>query len=371
MDLYHTSNQAEKMLQTKADIMKIPLGGSMELLPLCNMNCKMCYVRMTKEEMNGTGYSMLSCDEWLRIADEGIEQGMLFLLLTGGEPLLYPEFTRLYQELSKRGLILSLNTNGTLINEETAKLLSSFGCRRVNITLYGKDDETYGRLCSNPKGFSQVMEGAKLLKKYNVPFRFTCSLTPDNVEQLEELYEIARSFDVPLSVAAYMFPASRREVDADHQFRLSPEKAGEMIVKSYQLSNPEADMEVAARITLDKAQNPPRFAYCDGFACHAGKSGFWMNWKGELLPCGMFTDFKISLKEHSFKECWEYIVKKCSRVPTCSECKDCEKQNICQVCQANCFNETGSYTGKPEYMCRMTDAMIGGMSRFVNNDSNR
>ena len=52
----------------------------MELLPLCNMNCKMCYVRKSKTEMDAEG-RMLSCDEWLSIADEAVEAGTLFCCL--------------------------------------------------------------------------------------------------------------------------------------------------------------------------------------------------------------------------------------------------------------------------------------------------
>ena len=69
MELYQISNRAEKMLQIKADQEKIPLGGSLELLPLCNMNCKMCYVRQTREEMAAQG-TMLSCDAAARALAE-------------------------------------------------------------------------------------------------------------------------------------------------------------------------------------------------------------------------------------------------------------------------------------------------------------
>ncbi|MGN0479535.1 MAG: radical SAM protein, partial [Hominenteromicrobium sp.] len=156
MELYHASTYAEQVLRAKADQNHIPLGGSLELLPLCNMDCKMCYVRKTKAEMDAEG-RLLTCDEWLKIADEAVQEGLLFLLLTGGEPLLYPEFPRLYAALAQKGIILSVNTNGTLIDEAYAELFSQYGCRRLNITLYGKDDATYAELCRNPKGFTQVM----------------------------------------------------------------------------------------------------------------------------------------------------------------------------------------------------------------------
>ena len=72
MELYHVEEGVEKQLQHKADINNIPLGGALELLPLCNMDCKMCYVKQTKEEMHTQG-RLLSCEEWLDIARQGVQ----------------------------------------------------------------------------------------------------------------------------------------------------------------------------------------------------------------------------------------------------------------------------------------------------------
>lgn len=364
MELYHATTDAEKILCMKADLTHTPIGGTMELLPLCNMDCKMCYVRKSKAEMEAEG-RMLSCDEWLRIADEAVEAGTLFLLLTGGEPLMYPEFRRLYAELSRKGLILSVNTNGTLIDEEWADFFAEHGCRRMNITLYGKNDETYAKLCGNPHGFTQVMRAAKLLKERNVSFRLTCSVTPQNVDDLPELYAIARELNVPLQAACYMFPGERRGIDAERQYRMAPEEAGACVMRCFQYANPGANAEIASRMTLAKTRQPGKLATAHGFNCRAGHSGFWMNWKGELLPCGMFSDPKISLLDHSFRACWDYVVQQTKDIPLCAKCKECDLQNICQVCPAACYTETGSTDGWPEYVCRMTHELVRQMRATI------
>ena len=51
----------------------------------------------------------------------------------------------------------------------------------------------------NPKGFTQVMRACQLLKERNVPFRLTCSVTPENVNQLKDLFKIANELNVPFS----------------------------------------------------------------------------------------------------------------------------------------------------------------------------
>ena len=63
---------------------------------------------------------MRTADEWLKVAKEAADMGCLFLLLTGGEPLLHPEFKQIYRGLQELGIYLTVNTNGTLIDEEMA-----------------------------------------------------------------------------------------------------------------------------------------------------------------------------------------------------------------------------------------------------------
>ena len=120
----------EKMLVQKAYQRQAPVNGSLELLPLCNMNCDMCYVRLSKAEMEQKG-RLRTKEEWIRLAHQMKDAGTLFLLLTGGEPLLFPGFKELYIELQNMGMILTINTNGTLINEEWADFFQKYKPRRM------------------------------------------------------------------------------------------------------------------------------------------------------------------------------------------------------------------------------------------------
>ena len=146
-------------LYSKAARQRIPLGGTFELSPVCNFSCHMCYVRKTKAELARLGKREITADEWIRMGKECRDAGMLYLLLTGGEPFLYPEFRRLYEALHEMGLLLILNTNGTLIDEETVGWLKDRAPSRVNVTLYGASRETYGRVCQNSDGFELAERG--------------------------------------------------------------------------------------------------------------------------------------------------------------------------------------------------------------------
>ena len=175
MDPIQGATTLERRLVHKAKQSKVPINGSIELLPLCNMNCDMCYVRLSPSEMEAQG-RLRSLNEWLQVAEEMKNAGTLFLLLTGGEPLLYPEFKQLYLKLKDMGFVITINTNGTLIDEVLADFFSDHKPRRINITLYGSDDNAYQELCHYPGGFDKVMHAVKLLKGYYSQSAKTCQV---------------------------------------------------------------------------------------------------------------------------------------------------------------------------------------------------
>ena len=77
--------QIMKYLFSKAGKEKVPLSAAFEISPECNMNCKMCYVKMTTKEMEKVGRKR-TVEEWLDIAKQAQKLGLLHILLTGGEP---------------------------------------------------------------------------------------------------------------------------------------------------------------------------------------------------------------------------------------------------------------------------------------------
>ena len=79
----------------------------------------------------------LSVPAWLELARDAVDNGMVFLLLTGGEIFLRPDFLDLYTPLTRMGLVVNLFTNGTLISDRVAARLAEAPPSRTEITLYG------------------------------------------------------------------------------------------------------------------------------------------------------------------------------------------------------------------------------------------
>ena len=141
-----TSANIKQILTRRCAARGIPISGIFELTPRCNLNCKMCYVRLTPAQMEPLGRE-LSAEEWLSLGQQAKDAGMVFLLLTGGEPTIRQDFPYIYEKLSQMGLSISINTNATLLTQEIREVWHRFPPAQVNVTVYGTCPEDYEKLC--------------------------------------------------------------------------------------------------------------------------------------------------------------------------------------------------------------------------------
>ena len=358
MDAMSSALWVEGRLCNAATQKRIPLGGSLELLPLCNMNCDMCYVRLSRDEMNQKG-RIRSGKEWLEVAKQMRDAGTLFILLTGGEPLLHPDFRTIYCELKKMGMIVTLNTNGTLIDENLADFFASYRPRRVNITLYGKNAETYERLCHYGAGYEMAVRGIRLLRERGIDVKINGSLTKENREDISQLLETAKQLDAPIHIDTYMYPAGReRNTGFHYEARLAPEEAARARVEILQASFTEEEYRLYRERTLQMADSASPEKPDLHIRCRAGRSSFVVNWLGNMTPCVMLKGPSVNVFENGFAKSWSEIVEKTEKIQTSEKCGKCSLREVCNTCAACALLETGNYDGVPDYVCRYTKEIV-------------
>ena len=360
-----TGNQTElqiiEHMHRRAVAQGIPLNGTFELTPLCSMACKMCYVRMSPEEFAATGKRLRTADEWLALAREAKEQGMLLLLLTGGEPFLYPEFRRLYTELRQMGFVISINSNATLITEETVAWLKENPPQRINITLYGASDATYARLCGHPTGFTQVTRAIGLLRDAGISVKLNCSVTPENVCDLEDIIAYSDEHKLVLQATSYMFPPLRRDAESvGRNARFAAEECARTEVKIRRLQYGAENLrEYCKAIESHQPVDTPLCADCEGegLQCRAGKSAFWVTWDGRMTPCGMVNEPAVFPFGQGFADAWQSLRAQTAALHLPPECASCDAKHYCHTCAAMCYTETGRYDCKPQYRCDLMRAV--------------
>ena len=348
----------------------MPIMGAFELLPVCNLQCKMCYVRKTMADVHKAG-GLKDGDWWLDIARSGAECGMLYPLLTGGEPFLHPDFMKILTGMQDLGLQVSINSNATLIDRDVARFLGNHRPTRVNITLYGASEKTYENLCGNGDAYRRVMQAVDLLKEYNVPMKFSTSVTPENVKDMPVLVQYAKDKQIPIQVATYMFPPIRRDADMiGRNDRLSPEDAAlARVTSDFLQGNTEWFLAQADRyrqfVPLKEKPWEQGKPYDKGMRCRAGLCSLWVDWQGNFTNCGMYNSVVTNLEGKTFREAWDEVVKATAQVRYNPDCLGCPNEHLCHPCIAMIHNECGAHSGRPEYMCRMHQAMADYYKQFA------
>lgn len=339
-----------RKMHARAAELGLPLAGNFELTTRCNFNCRMCYVH------NNKNHRELSAKEWLELGEQAARNGMIFLLLTGGEPFVREDFWEIYTGLKKLGLMLSINTNGSLIDEAVLERLVKDPPLRLNVSLYGAGNESYRRLCGQAK-YDTVVNNLRNMCQAGLQVKLNASITPDNVSDLAGIYAVAEELNVHVNATTYMFPPVRvnggRFGEAPHRFS-AEEAAKYMLQCREQRLTPEqlahAWVEEEDFDGLDCMDGQG-----DHMRCRAGKSAFWVTWDGRMLPCGMFPGEGYRVAEIGFDQAWERVKADCGQLRMPAACTACHYRDRCSVCAAACMTETGATDRRPDYICRMTE----------------
>ncbi len=346
-------------LLNKASRRLLPLSGTFELSPVCNFACRMCYVRKTPEQVRRHHRRMVSLEQWLDIARQGREMGLLFLLLTGGEPLLWPRFWELYEALTDMGIVVSINTNASLIDEAAIARFRARPPRRVNVTLYGASDGTYEALCGAKGVFSRVAGAIDAMLAAGITVKLNCSLTPHNAADLEAMTAFARERGLRLHVTTYMFPPIRRDREAiGTNDRFTPEDSARYRIAEMGLqSTPEQFRRYLAALAEGMAEPAGLEEGCydplDGkIRCRAGNASFWITWDGLLTPCGLMPEPAVDLAQKNFPQAWQELGELTGQLKLSGICARCDNRELCHPCAAIALAETGRFEGVPQYMCQ-------------------
>lgn len=353
MELSFLSN-----LALNASASHTPTWGQFELTPICNLKCRMCYVHKPEEDRSVSG-KLLPASFWLNMAKQAVERGMLVLSLTGGETLTYPHLDELMEGLSRLGLLISFNTNGTLVDEKRVEWFRRFPPTKINISLYGASDETYEALTGMAEGFTRATRGVELLQQAGFNVYLNAMLVPENIRELPQMHRWAAEHGLVLHNTSYVFPARGCAGCGADTHRFSPQLAAEASCFDKMISLGKDVFRQSAANTaflLDQMEGAEHWEP-ERLECRAGVCSFGITWDGHLQPCVLFDAIRIPLMEVPFGDGWEQLADRVAAVPTPEKCVSCRKKEICPVCKAAVYQETAGHTQPPQYLCDYSEHM--------------
>lgn len=346
---------------TKGVRLGLPIAGNFELTARCNFNCPMCYVHMSEQQLRESGKKELTTEQWISIAKDAKEKGMIFVLLTGGEPFVRKDFFEIYGAMKKMGLMVSINSNGSMLEGPILEKLLADPPFKINISLYGGCNETYQNMCGLPM-FDKVVKNIQILKQHGIDVSINLSITPYNCKDIAKIYEVASELEVPVKASSYMYPSIRVNGEQYGQNdRLSPSESAKWSVEWDLLRFTEEEFQIRAEnmgklIAVDEPECSIDIE--ESVKCRAGRSSFWLTWDGVMRPCGMMPGPNVYPLEVGFDKAWQTLLAETKEITTSSKCSNCEKKDVCGVCAAVCMAETGKFNGTPTYMCERTKEII-------------
>ena len=328
-----------KQVWEKAYADAIPISGTFEITPRCNFNCRMCYVHLKEDEISKHGREM-SAQEWIDLAKQAKDMGTTWLCITGGEPLMHPEFETIWKEISKMGFFITLQTNGARI-PQFQSLFEEFPPRAIKITLYGTSNETYEKVCRIKNGFTLVHNGMMLLKQMHIPVELVSTIIQQNFDDMQKMAFYAYMMQVPWASTGGI-RASLRGADTHvEELRVHDknEESQKQQIKHY-LEHP---------INIERKP----CTYCKDY-----RLGYWITWDGYVRFCSFMNEPNISIHNQTFKDAWQQLVDYEDNLDWPDECKTCEVSSVCFKCAATLATNSGSVTQVNPSYCNKIKAYL-------------
>ena len=333
-----------KRLQNKIGQQRVPLNGSFEVTLRCNLRCEHCYLPLA--ERAGSRQGELSLPEIQRILSEIADAGCLWLLLTGGEPLLRRDILDIYDFARHKGFIVTLFTNGTLLNEQIADHLAEWRPFAIEISLYGATQETYERVTGVPSSYARCMRGIELLLERKLPVKLKSVLLTLNQHELVQMKQFSESLGMEFSFD----PVVNARIDGSlypTQFRLSPEQ-----IIAIETQDPARATEWPRVYERNKDVD---ISTRSMYICGAGRRGFHIDPYGQLSLCLSARQPSYDLRQGSFQEGWEnFFGGVLAREPSPTfACSECELRPVCFQCPAMGLTELGDPERRVPFLCEL------------------
>ncbi len=318
-----------------ARLRHFPLFGTFELTPLCNLRCPMCYVRLDPMAAAGQGCGM-PAERWLEIGRQARDMGLLFVTLTGGEPLLHPAFETIYRGLCELGLLVSVYSNGCLIDDRIIDLWRAYPPHSVKISLYGASDETYAHMCGVSDGHTRVLCAIERMQAAGISFYCTSTVVRENRADIGALYALSRERGFSFFHTLGVTTSARGALSDPLSSRLSVMEEG------------------WTRERLEKERvpspSPLPFSRCAGHGI-----SFFLTWHGHMQFCGFaarpYADV-LEDGEVDIARAWQVMGEQMEAITTPPECADCRYKAFCRRCPGLLAAESGDPSRVSDTFCR-------------------
>ena len=247
------------------------MNALLELTYACNLDCVFCY---NDRALPGTP---LSLGQYRRLLDDLADMGVLYVSLSGGEPLAHPEFFDIGRHARSRGFVTRIKTNGHAVKENVAqRIRDEIDPFAVEVSLHGATAATHDRQTRVDGSFERLVEHVRGMTKVGLRVQINSVLTRWNEHEVEGMLALADELGV------------RIQVDSD----VKPRDDGDLGPLALRASHGglrryEETLRTHAGVALERPPGVERREAMRGTQkhCGAGSNAIAVDPYGNVLPC--------------------------------------------------------------------------------------
>ncbi|HTE87944.1 MAG TPA: radical SAM protein [Terriglobales bacterium] len=328
---------------------RAPLEVSIEITRRCPLECLHCYNNLAMGDLEARGRE-LTKDEHFKLLDDLADMGCLWLLYTGGEIFARKDFLEIYTYAKRKGFLITLFTNGTLITERTADYLRDWPPFAIEITLYGRTKETYETLTGTSGSYERCLHGIDLLRERGLPLKLKTVPTTVNKHEVVAMKEFSeKELHLDFKFDALVNP----RIDCSQSplaVRLSPEE-----VVTLDLHFPKVAAEYRQMAEREMRYLPAPEDNRTVYSCGGGVNSFAVDPYGNMSICVLSHQQTYDIRSGSVKEGWEQFLLsvRTKERKKISKCVNCRLHSLCSMCPANGELENGDPESPVEFLCEV------------------
>lgn len=324
---------------------RYPISATLELTERCNYNCIHCYINKAANDPIASQKEM-STAQVKDLIDQLAEAGTLFLLITGGEPFLRSDFIEIFEYSRRKGLLVTIFSNGSMLTPEIASVLAEYGIRGLEITLYGATPETYEAVTQRPGSYEHCMRGIETALAFKLPLSLKTFVVNTNKYELAQMREFAHERNLKFRFDSMLIPRFDGTGD-DHHLQLSIE---EMI--RLDMEDPE---RVSAWRDVIKERRDLQVDRVHIYNCGAAHQSFHIDAYGNISPCALVRTPCYNVFELGLKNAWELLggVRTLKHTKK-TDCADCPYVMFCNQCTGWSQLVMGDLETPVPFICELT-----------------
>jgi radical SAM protein with 4Fe4S-binding SPASM domain len=335
----------DKRITTNAAKCRVPIQGEIEITSLCNFKCIHCYVNSRSGCPDGK--NSINIELFKAICDQLRSSGCIWLLITGGEPLIHPNFTEMWKYAWESGLRLSLFTNGSLICDEHVNLFSSFPPDRIEVSVYSLKPTIHKQITHSRVKPSEIIQNLKKLSFRRGSVFIKTPLLQHNYSEIDAIQKIAKEYKIGFRMDAIIHPSISGCRDPI-KYRVSHGEAANIVMKDNDMRNQLMHSFKNDRLPFDSST-----FY---LPCSAGVYSFHIGCNAKVNFCSIFRNEVSDLRFQPFEYGWKNLqhFRNQPKKLLNNECDNCKLKIICPHCPAipHLHNERPDYIDK--YICNYT-----------------